>query len=105
MQPFLPSTRNSDEAFLHLLKVTDCQKFVYTSERKNRVFDIKKLSPDLEIVEMPSLREMLEGQAPPYPFEKTFEAEEDNVALIIHSSGTTGMSGSWSIETRDEGTY
>lgn len=75
------------------MKATDCQKFIYGSERKHRVFDIKKLSPDLQIVEMPSLWEMIEGQAPPYPFEKTYEEEEDNVALIIHSSGTTGMSG------------
>ncbi|KAL1969482.1 hypothetical protein VTN77DRAFT_8920 [Rasamsonia byssochlamydoides] len=89
--PFLPSTRNSDDAFLHLLKATDCQKFVYGAERKNRVFDIKKLRPDLEIVEIPSLSEMIEGQSPLYPYDKTYDEEEDKIAFVIHSSGTTGL--------------
>lgn len=41
--------------------------------------------------EIPSLKELLESNASPYPFEKSFQAAENEVAIIIHSSGTTGM--------------
>jgi len=89
----LPSTRNSDDAFLFLLKATECSKFVYSAERKLKVLDIKKNRPELEILEIPSLAEMLESETGMYPYNKTFEEAEDEVSVIIHSSGTTGASG------------
>ncbi|KAL1885457.1 putative NRPS-like protein biosynthetic cluster [Paecilomyces lecythidis] len=87
----LPSTRNSDDAFLHLLKATECSKFVCGVERKARILDIKKLKPDLEIIEIPSLAEMLANEAQHYPYNRTYEEVKDETCLIIHSSGTTGI--------------
>ncbi|KAJ9194745.1 hypothetical protein DTO164E3_7166 [Paecilomyces variotii] len=87
----LPSTRNSDDAFLHLLKATECNKFICGPERKARVLDVKKLRPDLEVIEIPSLAEMLASETQHYPYDRTYEEAEDEPCLIIHSSGTTGI--------------
>lgn len=51
---------------------------------------IKSLRPGLDTIELPSLGEMLEGEAVHYQFAKTFNELEDVTAFIIHSSGTTG---------------
>ncbi|KAL2004119.1 hypothetical protein VTN02DRAFT_6583 [Thermoascus thermophilus] len=87
----LPSSRNSDEAFQFLLTATECSKFLYSPERKLKVLEIKNNRPNLELLEVPSLDEMLEGETSVYPYTKTFEEAEDEVSFIIHSSGTTGM--------------
>lgn len=55
--------------------------------------EIRNNRPDLEILEIPSLDEMLESETSLYPYNKTFEEAEDEVSFIIHSSGTTGASG------------
>ncbi|KAJ5650094.1 uncharacterized protein N7484_003817 [Penicillium longicatenatum] len=90
---FLPSTRNADEAHIHLLKATKCTKFLFPEERITRVLEIKELYPDLEIFQVPSVKMMLadESGLTPYRYEKTYEEVEDTTMCIIHSSGTTGM--------------
>ncbi|KAJ9237119.1 putative nonribosomal peptide synthetase [Paecilomyces variotii] len=90
-KPFLPSTRNSDEAFRHLFKATGCSKLVYGAERQQKMLDLKNAIPGLQALEVPSLQEMLAGNATVYPFRKTYEEAENEVCYIIHSSGTTGM--------------
>ncbi|RAL10259.1 putative NRPS-like enzyme [Aspergillus homomorphus CBS 101889] len=90
-QPLLPSTRLSDEAYKHILTATKCQKFFYTPDKQRRVSEIQTVQPDTKLFEVPSLVEFLETDSSPYPFEKTFKEAEDEVAIIIHSSGTTGM--------------
>lgn len=84
--------RNSDEAFLHLLKSTDCHTIVYGAERKTRVLDLRRLRPDIQFVEIPSLSEMMAVEIIAYPYETTFEEQENKISFIIHSSGTTGTS-------------
>jgi nucleoside-diphosphate-sugar epimerase/acyl-CoA synthetase (AMP-forming)/AMP-acid ligase II len=101
-QAFLPSTRNSDEAQLHLLKATDCSKFFFSEERSARVLEIQGLSPGLEIFQVPSLKTIIgdETGLRPYPFTASYEEVENEIICIIHSSGTTGkfypQSGLWS---------
>jgi acyl-coenzyme A synthetase/AMP-(fatty) acid ligase len=90
MQPFLPSTRNSDEANEHLFRATMCNKCVYSPEKVRKVQDFKKFQPELELFEIPSLWEMLATESPLYPYVESFEHAEDTIAMIIHSSGTTG---------------
>ncbi|KAJ5084373.1 hypothetical protein NUU61_008952 [Penicillium alfredii] len=91
-QAFLPSTRNSDEAHLHLLKATNCNKFFYGEERQGRVLEIQSLSPSMNIFQIPSLHTMLKDESGlrVYP-SKSFAEVEDETSVIIHSSGTTGM--------------
>ncbi|KAJ5760131.1 hypothetical protein N7520_007287 [Penicillium odoratum] len=92
-QAFYPSTRNADEAHIHLLKETKCTKFFFSEERVTRVLELKKLCPDLEIFQVPSVKLMLADQSGlnPYRYDKSFEEVEDITMCIIHSSGTTGM--------------
>ncbi|KAJ6102213.1 hypothetical protein N7486_004640 [Penicillium sp. IBT 16267x] len=91
-QAFFPSMRNSDEAHTHLLKLIGVTKFVTSAERHGRVLEIQSFTPGIEVFEVPSLKAMLAaGDVGSYPFPKTFAEAEDDTALIIHSSGTTGM--------------
>ncbi|RAK78914.1 NRPS-like enzyme [Aspergillus fijiensis CBS 313.89] len=90
-QPLLPSTRLSDDAYKHILTVTKCQKFFYTPDKQRRVSEIQTAQPETQLFEVPSLSEFLESESSPYPFEKSYQEAEDEVAIIIHSSGTTGM--------------
>ncbi|KAL3461224.1 hypothetical protein BJX64DRAFT_289599 [Aspergillus heterothallicus] len=89
--PFLPSTRLSDEAYQHILDATNCSKMVFTDETRNRTMDIKALRPGTDFVEGPSLANLLARDVENYPFSKEYTNLEDDVAIIIHSSGTTGM--------------
>ncbi|KAJ5786433.1 NRPS-like enzyme [Penicillium pulvis] len=90
-QPLLVSTRLSDEGYKHILTATHCQKFIYTPDKQRRVSEIQAVHTSTEVFEIPSLKELLESNASPYPFEKSFQMAENEIAIIIHSSGTTGM--------------
>jgi hypothetical protein len=61
---------------------------------------LKNISHDLETFEIPSLSEMLTDEAPQFPYDRTFDEEEYQVATLLHSSGTTGLSTSKSVKTR-----
>ncbi|KAJ5162913.1 uncharacterized protein N7500_004743 [Penicillium coprophilum] len=92
-QVFLPSTRNSDEAHVHLLKVTNCTKFFFSEERQARALEIQGLVSTLDIFEVPTLENILSDERGlrHYPNTKSYAEAENNVACIIHSSGTTAM--------------
>ncbi|KAJ5736726.1 acetyl-CoA synthetase-like protein [Penicillium malachiteum] len=92
-QAFLPSTRNSDEAYIHLLKATNCTKFFFNEDRSTRVMEIKNLYPDLKIFQVPATSTILTESSglKSYPYNKTFDEVETDNCCIIHSSGTTGM--------------
>jgi hypothetical protein len=53
--------------------------------------EIKKEMPELRTWQLPSISEMLEAEHKPYPYAKTYAEVEDETAVIIHSSGSTGM--------------
>lgn len=89
-QPLLPSTRLSDDAYQHILNATDCHAFFYTPDKQRRVSEIQALRPDTVFHEVPSIAELFSTSAQPYPYTKTYQEAEDDVAIIIHSSGTTG---------------
>ncbi|GAA87826.1 NRPS-like enzyme [Aspergillus luchuensis IFO 4308] len=92
-KPLLLSSKNSDEAQLYLLHETKCNRFFYTAERERKVAELKQLCPELNIIELPRLDAILKGQEGSrfYPFTQSYEEAEDEVFLIVHSSGSTGM--------------
>ncbi|KAL1860034.1 putative NRPS-like protein biosynthetic cluster [Paecilomyces lecythidis] len=92
-QGFFPSPRNSDEAHLHLLKVTSCRKVFFSEEREARVLEIKALLPSLEIFKVPTVEKVLSDESGlrPYVYNVSFAEAEDETCCILHSSGTTGM--------------
>jgi hypothetical protein len=100
----LPSTRNSDEAHLHLLQVTGCTKFVFSEERQARSLEIQGLcSTALELFQIPALSTILgdERGLRHYPYPKSYAEAENDTICIIHSSGTTGKS----MKVRDEAVH
>jgi long-subunit acyl-CoA synthetase (AMP-forming) len=44
----------------------------------------------MEVVEIPSLSELWKKQTSSYSYIRSFREEQDRIALIIHTSGTTG---------------
>ncbi|OJJ68372.1 hypothetical protein ASPBRDRAFT_68538 [Aspergillus brasiliensis CBS 101740] len=88
---FLPSTRNSTEAFIHLLNATHCRKFVCSPEKRQTVLELSELSGGLQISVIPSLGEMLSSRMESYGCPITYDEEENETCFIIHSSGTTGL--------------
>ncbi|GAQ47677.1 acetyl-CoA synthetase-like protein [Aspergillus tubingensis] len=92
-KPLLLSSKNSDEAQLYLLHETKCNRFFYTAERERKVTELKQLRPELNIVKLPALDAILEGEEGSrfFPFTQSYEEAEDEVFLIVHSSGSTGM--------------
>ncbi|KAJ5748104.1 uncharacterized protein N7511_009800 [Penicillium nucicola] len=93
-QAFLPSTRNSDEAHVHLLTVTGCTKFFFSEERQARTLEIQGLSSTpLAIFQLPALESVLSDERGlhHYSYNKSYSDAENDTTCIIHSSGTTGM--------------
>ncbi|KAJ5550638.1 hypothetical protein N7535_001416 [Penicillium sp. DV-2018c] len=92
-QAFLPSTRNADEAYVHLMEATNCTKFFFSEERQARVLEIQELVPDLKIFLLPSVNTIFsdENGLRHYPYSKSYADAEDDIVCIIHSSGTTGL--------------
>ncbi|KAJ5945718.1 NRPS-like enzyme [Penicillium verhagenii] len=89
---FLPSTRLSNEAYANVLGVTNSTKMLFSHEKLQRVLEINECVT-IDPVEVPGVTEIFDDICglDHYPFEKTFEEIEDQVAFMIHSSGTTGM--------------
>lgn len=92
IKAFLPSTRNSDDAHVHLLKAAACTKIFFSKERQTRVVEIQELCPNVEIFQIPTLQQMLangNGRRS-YIYEEAYDDVESHTICIIHSSGTTG---------------
>jgi long-subunit acyl-CoA synthetase (AMP-forming) len=91
MQPLLVSSQNSEAASLHVLKATKCSKFVYSDKLQREVQSLQRKNRDMQIWEVPSLWRIFGSKAKSYPYKKSFADVEDQTAVIIHSSGTTGQ--------------
>ncbi|GJP95963.1 acetyl-CoA synthetase-like protein [Aspergillus niger] len=93
----LLSTRNSQAAFHHLLLKTSCSVLVDGSERPQ----LKKVVDQVEIAcsdlglqrwRMDPVGDVfVASPVTPYPHQENFADIEDRPAIIIHSSGTTGL--------------
>ncbi|KAL4954314.1 NRPS-like enzyme [Aspergillus filifer] len=91
-KPLLPSTRLSDDAYQHLLTVVGCNKFFFTKEKQRRVSEIQGFRQHTAFFEIPQLEDIIAAHGSiQYPWDRDYAESEDMVALIIHSSGTTGM--------------
>jgi hypothetical protein len=84
---------------MHLLKETGCSKFVYSPERHKLVQDLKNVNVSIKAWEIPGLWEMVDHPADIYPCDRQFSDSENETSLIVHSSGTTGQSGTYYLLT------
>lgn len=88
----LLSPRNSLEASRHVLEKSGCAKFVYSVERERQVNELRRADSSIQAWTIPDLWDVFTNDdVSPYAAkEKQPEGAEDEVAVIIHSSGTTG---------------
>lgn len=78
-----------------------CTKFFYSEERRLTVLELQRLLPGMHIFQVPSTKATLSAHSclRPYKMTKSYEESEDDVACIIHSSGTTGRSSVYQMKT------
>ena len=65
---------------------------LFSQEKTQKISELVPVCPEMDFLEVPSFTDILddEGGLNHYPLEKTCEEIEDEVAFMIHSSGTTG---------------
>ncbi|TKX20647.1 AMP-binding enzyme-like protein 1 [Elsinoe australis] len=87
----LTSTRNSVEGQRSLVKATDCKKFLYSTELKKQVASIEDADTHLDMYQIPEFEEILKQQEGGEHYEGRFSDDPNEPAIIIHTSGSTGL--------------
>ncbi|KAI0006634.1 acetyl-CoA synthetase-like protein [Xylariaceae sp. FL0662B] len=90
------SVRLNEPACLHLLERAKCDTILHgTAARINSIIsDIKEARRDLVCIQMPDRKDFDKPGQSTEPFQRPIpnkEAEHTEVALIMHSSGSTGL--------------
>jgi acyl-coenzyme A synthetase/AMP-(fatty) acid ligase len=87
----LPSTKNALANTVSLLEVTNCKVLFFSLSMKEQAVALSKLVPSLNIVQVPTWQEMVSQDSMPYPYTKTWEEAKNDVILVVHTSGSTGV--------------
>ncbi|CAG8951144.1 hypothetical protein HYFRA_00006542 [Hymenoscyphus fraxineus] len=87
---FLSSPRNSSTAHAHLFSSLGCKTLIVT-DPTSPMFASAISSQDLNVLKVPGIHELLDGQTRPYPYNKTWEEAKDDPLLALHTSGSTGI--------------
>lgn len=87
----IPSTGNALPNTISLLKVTDCKVLFFSASMNKQAVALSELVPALTIIQVPTLEELVNSSAENYPYTKTWEEANDDVVLIVHTSGSTGL--------------
>ncbi|TGO45147.1 hypothetical protein BCON_0418g00100 [Botryotinia convoluta] len=89
----LTSPRNSIRAQENLFAFAECKTLVTTSPQPAQLQPmIAALSSmGIRILELPELSELTEKPQRHFPFEKTFEAAQNEPFVVLHTSGTTEL--------------
>ncbi|KAJ5425808.1 hypothetical protein N7465_000878 [Penicillium sp. CMV-2018d] len=90
-RPFLPSTKNSIDVQCALLERTGCSGILFSVTLKEQAEKIESSKAALALIEVPSLEKMVANFSNSFPYDTAYQAIEDECAIIIHSSGTTGV--------------
>lgn len=88
----LLSPRNSLIAQKDIMEKTACKLFVTTSPMPAAAEAITTSLPDLTILTIPTLEKLILSKHPHYPYGKTWETAADEPMVVIHTSGSTGLS-------------
>lgn len=86
----LPSPRNTTSINDSLLDQTQCSKFLVSPEMMPKAKAQQQEKPQLEVLQVPSLDDMLVDSSEHYPFEKDFATAKFEPIVVLHSSGSTG---------------
>lgn len=85
------SPRNSEEAHMKLFEDTDCHFVVFSKLYEDKVQSwVEKRV--MSVIRVGTVEECFpEKMYPHFPFEKTFEQGEWEPAVVLHTSGSTGL--------------
>ncbi|KAF7874496.1 uncharacterized protein EAF02_008473 [Botrytis sinoallii] len=86
----LPRAGNALANTVSLLKATKSTKLFYTSQYSDLAARILEVIPTLDKHEIPTLQEIINTKSKPYPYTKNWDTHHNELALIIHTSGSTG---------------
>ncbi|KAL9595942.1 MAG: hypothetical protein Q9219_006133 [cf. Caloplaca sp. 3 TL-2023] len=86
----LLGTRNTVHQNHSILSRTNCTNVLHTTEMESGVVELQSQRQDLFCNTFISLSEILAIGPHDLPYEKKFQEARDDVALMIHSSGSTG---------------
>ncbi|KAF7863237.1 hypothetical protein EAF04_007319 [Stromatinia cepivora] len=86
----LPRVWNALANTISLLTATKSTKLFYASQHSDLAARIVGVLPYLKTYEVPSLQEMIVENTEPYPYNKSWDTHKDEIAVIIHTSGSTG---------------
>lgn len=91
VQLLLVSPRNTIADHIGLFKATDC-KVLLTPPTPRSPLVISILGVySLQVLDSPSLHELLDSKFSHYPFPKTFAEARKEPLVVVHTSGTTSM--------------
>ncbi|KAA1469655.1 acetyl-CoA synthetase-like protein [Dentipellis sp. KUC8613] len=89
--PLLISPRNSRAAVVNLLKLTDSVAVLSDSYNRAEAEASAAEAGSIPVYDLAPLPGTVTGERKPFPFNLTWEAECDRPALILHTSGSTGL--------------
>ena len=85
------SPRNTTNDHISLFKATDCQVLLTPPAPHSTIVQgILKAYP-LQVLDSPSLDQLLTNDYPHYPFCKTFSETRKEPLVVVHTSGTTAV--------------
>ncbi|KAH8676528.1 hypothetical protein BGZ60DRAFT_468473 [Tricladium varicosporioides] len=87
----IPGTRNAISNTEHILNETKCQILFCAQEILDTYQVLDKMVNGLRVIEAPSLEKMISQYPKYFPFNKSWEDVADQAAVIVHTSGSTGM--------------
>lgn len=85
----MTSDRNSVAAQLSLFDDLNCTTIVTTNPPVPAAAAIVT-ERSMNIVDLPTLEELLSKTYPKYPYDKDFASSRDDIAFVCHTSGSTG---------------
>ena len=88
---FLPSPRNSTEAFLSLLDQCKCDYFLIPEGGAPAILEKILQQRPMKVVTVPSLWELIESNVASFDFSETFEDCWMDPVCVLHTSGSTGI--------------
>ncbi|CAI6335581.1 unnamed protein product [Periconia digitata] len=77
---------------LHLLNSTGCKYLLHVADDREEVSKLLVDNPQIQPTAVPELEAWLySGDAPAYPYSKSWNEGKDDPWIIFHTSGTTGL--------------
>ncbi len=91
MQLLLVSPRNTISDHISLFNTTDCKVLLTPPAPRSPLVTSLLEAHSFQIIDSPSLHELLDNKHPHYPFLKTFAEARKEPLVVVHTSGTTSV--------------